>query len=63
MKTSLYDPECGYLAAYFLPDGTSDRKVAELAAHIQNCIEDWCQNEDDNTEAARLSAADRAWGI
>jgi hypothetical protein len=61
MKT--YDPECEYLAASFLPDGTSDRKVAELAAHIQSCIEDWLENEDDNTEAKRQDALDRAWGI
>ena len=43
-----FDPQCWELADYFMSDSPKKFTLQDrndLAAHIQQCIEDWLQNE------------------
>ena len=65
MRTILVDTECYSLAQRFTHDNQSATKaqVMDLAQTIQSAIDNWMEEQDDNAEAKRQDAHDRAVGI
>jgi hypothetical protein len=48
-----YDPQCHELAIHFLPYNTPPAVCSELAAHIQEAVEDWMKVWEDEREFGR----------
>ncbi len=52
MTTKMYDPRCYDLASVFLEDepATTETHAQDLAAHIQQAVEDWIADLQRNRE-------------
>jgi hypothetical protein len=58
--TRTYDPKCFELATEFLPEHATLAQVSQLAATIQDTIEDWLEYEQRELELKHEAGDQRA---
>jgi hypothetical protein len=63
MSRMTIDSQSYSLAYHFIGDKATNPQIIELAQRIQRCVEDWMEDADNDAEAKRQDASDRAWGI